>query len=896
MTRTGIGVDVGGTHIASAAVDLDTGHLIENTYNEILIDSAASPTRFLADLTKVISTSLEFAQGEISGISLAFPGPFDYEIGISKIKGLSKFDSLFGVNIKQYLKSNLAIKKETSIEFINDAGAFALGEYFYGNAKGFKNVLAITVGTGFGSTFIKDNSTVKSGKGIPEGGFLYNQPFLDSIADDYFSTRWFEDTWLSETGSIINGVKEIFDLADAGDENASIVFEQFGKQLADFLTPWITSSQTECLVIGGSISKAWKHFFDHLKAQFLKNKVNIQIKQSDFEKYPALTGAAKYLDLKETHTLKEARKTTQFLAPATKTQTEKGEYDIYPGFNVEEDSIHKGYVGLADWMSNHKQIIVDGYVGVFWEEAKENLEKEFDKKGLKVIWHEIDAVLLSPETIDEMIKPWLGGDDPIFGLRCELNLIDFFNRDLLNAIKPDSKADINIVIGEGAALANWDAPIVYFDLPKNELQFRMRAKTICNLGAIEPGAPKPMYKRFYFVDWPVLNKHKKDLIPDIQIIVDDQRPALPMWTKGDVLRKALREMSQNLFRVRPWFEPGVWGGTWMKENIKGLAQNVPNYAWSFEMIVPENGLLLEDNGKILEVSFDMLMYAQHQNVLGDAAERFGFEFPIRFDYLDTFDGGNLSVQCHPKETYIKEQFGESFTQDETYYILDTKDNAQVYLGFQETIKPQDFRNELEKSFRDSTEVDIQKYVQAHPARKHDLFLIPNCTIHGSGKNNLVLEISSTPYIFTFKLYDWVRLDLDGNPRPLNIERGFKNIDFNRKGEKVKQELISKPYLLEKGENWELFHLPTHPEHFYDIHRYHFNDELEIETKNQCHVLMLVEGKSIIVATKNGLKQRFNYAETFVVPAAAISYKVINEGHGPAMLVKAFVKYDHHKIK
>ncbi|MCF8373187.1 MAG: ROK family protein [Bacteroidales bacterium] len=887
--RTGIGVDIGGTHIASAAVELDTGHIIENTYNEILIDSAASPCRFLADLTNVISTSLEFTQGGIAGFSLAFPGPFDYDKGISKINGLSKLDTLFGVNIKQYLKSQLAIGKETSIEFINDAEAFALGEYYYGKAMGFKNVLAITVGTGFGSTFIQNDSVKKSGKGIPDGGFLYNQPFNKSFADDYFSTRWFENTWFSKTSSHIKGVKEIFDLANAGDRDAKNLFEQFGRHLADFLTPWIKSSQTECLVIGGSISKAWKHFFHHLKVQFLLKGVNIQIKQSDYEKYPALTGAAKYLDLRQVSAPKELRKTTQFLAPTSKTTTKKGEYDIYPGFKIEENSIQEGYVGLADWISKYKQVIIDGYVGVFWEDIKDNLSKEFDQKGLKVIWHEIDAALLSTESIDQMIKPWLGSDDPIFGLRCELPLIDFFNKNLINAIKPDSKTDINIVIGTGAALSNWDAPLVYFDIPKNELQFRMRAKTIWNLGAIEPGEPKPMYKRFYFVDWPVLNKHKKNLIPDIQIIVDDQRPAFPIWTEGDVLRKALLEMSHNLFRVRPWFEPGVWGGTWMKKNIKGLSQTVPNYAWSFEMIVPENGLLLEDNGKILEVSFDMLMYAQHHNVLGEAADRFGFEFPIRFDYLDTFDGGNLSIQCHPKETYIKEQFGEQFTQDETYYILDTKDDAQVYLGFQESIQPQDFRKELEKSFKESTEVDIQKYVQAYPANKHDLFLIPNCTIHGSGKNNLVLEISSTPYIFTFKLYDWVRLDLDGNPRPMNIKRGFENLDFSRKGEKVGQELISKPYLLEKGEDWELFHLPTHPEHFYDVYRYHFIHELDIETKNQCHVLMLVEGSSIIIETENGLSQRFNYAETFVIPAAAQSYKIINESNELAMLVKAFVK-------
>ena len=587
---------------------------------------------------------------------------------------------------------------------------------------------------------------------------------------------------------------------------------------------------------------------------------------------------------------KKLRITDQFILPyrIDKEVLKKEEYKLFPLRNLGPGKIFNGYASLAEWIGREGTVILDGFVGIFWKDIQTCLNKELKDLGYQVNWVLTDDFLKPTTQITEIITPFLGPERSVWGTKCTLNLEDLFEIEALKNVKIEEDC-VNICMGPGASLSDWNTTIAYFDLPKNELQYRMRAGSVRNLGMTEIKEPFQMYKHYYFIDWVLLANHKKKLVSRLDVIVDGQWLDTINWMYTKDFLKSLQDISTSVIRVRPWFEPGAWGGQWIKQHIPGLNKEVINYAWSFAFIVPENGILFESDGYLIETSFDFLMFTQSENVLGNHSKRFKDEFPIRFNFLDTFDGGNLSMQCHPGLQYIKDTFGENITQDESYYILDCKKDAKVYLGFQEDIDPTTFKNALEDSQKYNLKLEMEEYVQTHNASKHDLFLIPNGAIHSAGSGNMVLEISATPYIFTFKMYDWLRLDLNGKSRPINIDHAFANLNFELKGDKVPQELISKPIILDKGIDYEIIQYPTHKQHFYDIRRLDFDSQIKRKTDGSCQVLMLVEGDFITLETENGESYDLFYAETFVIPAAAGNFRLINNGDTRARVINAYLK-------
>lgn len=890
-----LAADIGGSHITAALVDAENGSLIKDSMVRERVDAQAQAHVILQqwlDALKKVQAAVDNVN--LKGIGFAMPGPFDYKNGISLIEGVSKYGSLYGINIRQRFIDAFAIDNELAVCFENDASCFALGEAWSGSASAYKRVIALTLGTGFGSTFMNDGQVVNNGQGVPDGGYLYNWPFREGMSEDYISTRWLVKEYNSRSGNNLKDAREIQQQVEQRDTNAIAVFKEFGESLAECIAPWIKSFDADCVVIGGNITQAAASFMPHFQHVLDHLNISVPCTLSNNTEQQAIAGAA--LVVKRNNSLKNneimsLRKTTQPLLPVKRKQNGLAQpvYDIYPAAALGADKIQSGYDTLATWIASHKTVLIDGFAGNDWNSIRNELSNQLQLLGKNVLWYEMSAFMHDEQTITKLVEPFIGTKGTVWGKRTTLQLTDYYDVEKLHSLPVVDGFDTVILIGEGAALSKWNAPVVYIDLPKDEVQYRMQAKSIRNLGAYNTDTNEEMYKRFYFVDWVVLFNHKQSILDKIAVIADGQQVSTINWSLAQDIKEGIQHLAKNVLRARPWFAAGAWGGQWMKENIKGLNKDEINYAWSFELIVPENGIVFESNGWLLEIAFDWLMLMEYKSVLGVDAERFGTEFPIRFDFLDTFDGGNLSIQCHPSLKYISENFGETITQDETYYILDCKDDAQVYLGFQESINKDEFRAALNESVATGEAIEIEQYVQKFPANKHDLFLIPNGTVHSSGANNMVLEISATPYIFTFKMYDWVRPGLDGKPRPINIEHAFNNLNFERKGDRVCKELISKPAILEQKDNYTLVHVPTHAEHFYDVHRMEFDGNIKVNTENKAHVLMLVEGTSITVETAGGEKQDFSYAETFVIPAAAEQYTITNNGPGIAKVVKAFVK-------
>ena len=551
-----------------------------------------------------------------------------------------------------------------------------------------------------------------------------------------------------------------------------------------------------------------------------------------------------------------------------------------------------GWDGIASRLGRDgRVIVVDAYPGV----SRADLAPLRDRLRPD-LFIDTATLLRPPAAIDALVGDDLT-DDPVFGRLSSLAIADFFDPSALAAATAAvAAADGRVLVtGPGAALVSAGDVLAYAELPRWEAQQRHRRGAAGNLGAGNAGTSAPaLYKRAYFVDWRVADRHKQCLWPRLDYLLDTVVAGEPKLLAATSFFDALAATSRRPFRVVPFFDPAPWGGEWLRR-VCGLDHAAPNYGWCFDCVPEENSLLLAFGRHRVEVPAVDLVLKEPVALLGQAVvDRFGAEFPIRFDMLDTMGGGHLSLQVHPLTAYINAHFGVAYTQDESYYLLDAEPDASVYLGLREGIDRGAFASELRAAAESGGPFDAERHVNRFAARRHDHFLIPAGTVHCSGAGSLVLEISATPYIFTFKLWDWGRPGLDGRPRPLHIDHGLANIQWARTTSWVERNLVNRTCRIASGDGWVEERTGLHEAEFIETRRHWFDRPVRHERTGGVEVLNLVEGDEAVVESPDAAFDPFvvHYAETFILPAAAGPYSVAPSGPAAGRrwaTVKAYVR-------
>ena len=432
----------------------------------------------------------------------------------------------------------------------------------------------------------------------------------------------------------------------------------------------------------------------------------------------------------------------------------KSNYDKYPVVQVSETSENVCWQGWPEIVSQlnkslenvHKPVkvlVVECYQGVYDEEVKSALKGQLPH----TLWLAASSAMKTSEEINSFLKSDIT-DDEIFGYMTRYHMDCYFDEKKIAELREKVagiSAGVVIVYGVGAAYVMPESDVlVYADMARWEIQMRFRRNEISNVGVDNRMERASLqYKRGFFVDWRICDRFKKTLMSKWDYVLDTNVMGDPKMATAAIVDAGLKKASKSPFRVVPFFDPGPWGGQWMKE-ICDLDRETPNFAWCFDCVPEENSLYL----------------------------------------------GFGEVQVHPLTQYIQEKFGMHYTQDESYYILDAEEDASVYLGVKEGIVPEEMINALTEA-QHTGHFEAEKYVGNYPVKKHDHVLIPAGTVHCSGRNSMVLEISATPYIFTFKLWDWGRLGLDGRPRPINIGHGKHVIQWNRTEPWVRREIYNK---------------------------------------------------------------------------------------------------------
>ncbi len=291
-TKYAIGVDIGGSHITCAAMDMETQKILENTRKRASVSHLETTETIFRAWAGAINDCMTTVEGKtVAGIGFAMPGPFNYREGISMME--HKYPNLYKLHIPTELSKYIDSPNALPMRFLNDASSFAVGVSWIGKGKGYRRVIVLTLGTGFGSAYVENELPVVEGQHIAPEGCFWHLPFKEGIADNYFSTGWFVKRYKEATGRDVDGVKIII---DENPEKANLLFEEFGENLAEFMIPWLKKFKAEGVVLGGNISLAYRNFEASFQKALKAANVQVQVEISDLMEDAAIVGSARLLE------------------------------------------------------------------------------------------------------------------------------------------------------------------------------------------------------------------------------------------------------------------------------------------------------------------------------------------------------------------------------------------------------------------------------------------------------------------------------------------------------------------------------------------------------------------------------------------------------------------------
>ena len=560
---------------------------------------------------------------------------------------------------------------------------------------------------------------------------------------------------------------------------------------------------------------------------------------------------------------------------------------------------------------------LDGHLGVNWAPLLEALKSAFDKRGLKPRFLDIAACARSPRAIEKLVAPCLP-EDPIFGRVYGGRLADFFDSRKIAALRKTlqegAASEVLVCFGQGAALTplrSLHDLVVYLDLTREEIFKRVKLGLVRPLG--EPtlqgktapaqsarkqaasAAELPAYfgtRRFYYVDHAVLDRHRKRLLPRVDCYVDGSTLEEPKLIPGEVLHSLLDLLARGPVKAKPGYDPSPWGGTWMKR-VRRLPREMVNCAWSYDLIEPEASFVVDFGGCRLEFPFPILTGLRPKATMGSKAlrPRFRGQLPVRLSYDDSFQGGHMALQSHPNDAYIRSRFNEPYRQDESYYVVDCGPGAKTHLGLTEEASVSEFRQAVLRAEKHHLPFDHDRFVNSFPSRIGDLFLIPAGTLHGSGANQVVLEIGATTYRYTFHFYDFLRPGLDGKLRAIHADHSFKSLKTYRRSRWAAANLKQPPRLLRRSRGEAEYLLGARRDMFFRIHRLEFASSISDDTKGQFHLLVVVAGNGVRICPQRRpeLATQLPFSCGALVPAAVGPYQLQSTDGKPRQVVKVLLR-------